>query len=67
MADEKKIRHLISYADEDVDRKFKYERRFWSHTFLTWLANEEAHVVSEDGGVAIQEVAGQFHHDGQLS
>ena len=30
---------------------------------LTGLADEEADVVSEDGRVAVQEVAGQLHHD----
>ena len=30
------------------------------------MADEEADVVPEDGCVAVQEVAGQLHHDGQL-
>lgn len=34
--------------------------------YFTWLTDEEANVVSEDWGVAVQEVAGQLHHDGQF-
>lgn len=30
---------------------------------VTWLADEEAHVVSENRCVAIEEVARQLHHD----
>lgn len=36
------------------------------HGALTRLADEEANVISEDGRVAVKEVTGQFHHDGQL-
>lgn len=32
----------------------------------TWLADEEADVVSEDRSVPVQEVTGELHHDGQL-
>lgn len=32
----------------------------------TWLADKEADVVSEDGSVPVQKVAGQLHHDRQL-
>lgn len=32
----------------------------------TWLANKEAHIISEDGCVSVQEVAGQLHHDREL-
>lgn len=33
----------------------------------TWLADEEADVVTEHWCVSIQEVAGQLHHNRQLS
>ena len=33
---------------------------------LPGLGDEEAHVVTEDWSVAVQEVRGQVHHDGQL-
>ena len=31
-------------------------------TCLTWLTDEEADIVSEDGCAAVQEVTGQLHH-----
>lgn len=33
---------------------------------FTWLADEKANIVSKDRGVAVQEVACQLYHDGQL-
>lgn len=32
----------------------------------TWLANEKADIVAEDGSIPVQEVTGQLHHDRQF-
>lgn len=39
--------------------------RFLCFVF-TWLTDEEANIVPKNRRVAVQEVAGQLHHDWQL-
>ena len=39
----------------------------WSAASQTWLADEEADVVSENRSVSIQEVASQIDHNWQFS
>lgn len=33
---------------------------------FSWLWDEEAHVVTEDGRVAVKEIWGKVHHNGEL-
>lgn len=37
--------------------------RYRCSVALTWLANEEAHIISENRCVTVQEITRQLHHD----
>ena len=58
--------HRVRDADDESAALLAVAQRQYGVGRLARLRDEEAHVVAEDGRVAVEEVAGQLDHDGQL-